>query len=77
MPEGIPQADDFKFETDELRPLTEGDIELRPIFISVDPYLRVAMAGGHPPAINVTPNSTLSLSQIEPRPALLFESQRT
>jgi NADPH-dependent curcumin reductase CurA len=53
MPEGIPQADDFKFETEELRPLTEGDIELRPIFISVDPYLRVAMAGGHPPAINV------------------------
>jgi len=53
MPEGIPQADDFKFETEELRPLTAGDIELRPIFISVDPYLRVAMAGGHPPAINV------------------------
>ena len=31
MPEGIPQADDFKFETEELRPLTEGEIELKPI----------------------------------------------
>ena len=53
MPERVPQANDFKFETEELHPLTAGDIELRPIFISVDPYLRVAMAGGHPPAINV------------------------
>jgi len=53
MPEGIPRADDFKFETAELRPLKKDNIELRPIFISVDPYLRVAMARGHPPAINV------------------------
>ncbi len=53
MPAGLPQADDFKFEAEELRPVGQGQLEIKPLYISVDPYLRVAMAGGHPPAINV------------------------
>jgi len=53
MPAGMPQIDDFLLEEDELPSITDGQLLLKPLFISVDPYLRVAMSGGHPPALNV------------------------
>lgn len=52
MPAGTPQASDFRLEETELPLMNKGQLELRPLYISVDPYLRVAMAGGHPPNIN-------------------------
>ena len=53
MPAGMPQNDDFLLEEEELQSITDGQLLLKPLFISVDPYLRVAMSGGHPPALNV------------------------
>lgn len=53
MPSGMPQIDDFLLEEEELQSITDGQLLLKPLFISVDPYLRVAMSGGHPPALNV------------------------
>lgn len=53
MPAGIPRNDDFLLEEEELQSITDGQLLLKPLFISVDPYLRVAMSGGHPPALNV------------------------
>lgn len=52
VPEGIPQAGDFQIEQDETFPLADGELLLKPRYISVDPYLRVAMSGGHPPNLN-------------------------
>ncbi len=53
MPVGMPQLADFGFETEELKTIQEGQLLLKPLYISVDPYLRAAMNGGHPPALNV------------------------
>lgn len=52
-PAGMPQNDDFRLEEEELPTITDGQLLLKPLFISVDPYLRVAMSGGHLPALNV------------------------
>lgn len=52
MPEGMPQASDFKLEENEPGPVTDGELLLKPLYISVDPYLRAAMSGGHPPNLN-------------------------
>lgn len=54
MPDGVPDVHDFRLEEEDGVPvLSEGELELTPRYLSVDPYLRVAMTGGHPPAINV------------------------
>jgi NADPH-dependent curcumin reductase CurA len=53
MPDGLPQTTNFRLEEEELNAVAQGELELMPIYISVDPYLRVAMNGGHPPAIHV------------------------
>ena len=52
LPIGIPLTDDFKTETEELKPLTNGQLLLQPLYISVDPYLRAKMSGGHQPRLN-------------------------
>lgn len=52
MPAGTPKASDFGLEEMDLPLMNRGQLTLRPLYISVDPYLRVAMAGGHPPNIN-------------------------
>lgn len=52
MPAGTPQASDFGLEETDLPLMNKGQLTLGPLYISVDPYLRVAMAGGHPPNIN-------------------------
>ncbi|PUZ30024.1 hypothetical protein GA0116948_1019 [Chitinophaga costaii] len=51
-PQGLPQANDFSIAETTLPPLTEGQLALQALYISVDPYLRAAMAGGHPPNIH-------------------------
>lgn len=53
LPDGLPQNSDFRVEEEELPAVKSGSLELKPLYISVDPYLRVAITGGHPPAINV------------------------
>lgn len=42
-PEGTPGYNDFRFEATELSPLQEGEVRLKPLYISVDPYLRGRM----------------------------------
>ena len=53
MPEGMPQIIDFQLEEDEPGPIKNGELLLKPLYFSVDPYLRAAMSGGHPPNLNV------------------------
>jgi len=53
MPEGMPQASDFELQQDDLYDFEDGELLLKPLYISVDPYLRAAMNGGHPPNLNV------------------------
>lgn len=52
IPEGMPQPSNFQIEHEELGVPANGELLLKPIYISVDPYLRAAMSGGHPPNIN-------------------------
>lgn len=52
IPEGIPQPSNFQIEHEELGVPANGELLLKPIYISVDPYLRAAMSGGHPPNLN-------------------------
>ncbi|MDP4240629.1 MAG: NADP-dependent oxidoreductase [Bacteroidota bacterium] len=42
-PTGTPQLTDFRFELTELPELNPGDVFLKPLFFSVDPYLRGRM----------------------------------
>lgn len=51
LPVGIPQAANFSIEEEALPPLGEGQLLLKPIYSSVDPYLRAKMAGGHQPPL--------------------------
>lgn len=51
LPQGIPIATDFKIEEEELPPLKTGQLLLKTLYISVDPYLRAKMAGGHKPPL--------------------------
>lgn len=51
IPNGIPQTTDFKLEEEELPPLQSGELLLKPLYFSVDPYLRAKMSGGHQPPL--------------------------
>lgn len=42
-PNGMPKASDFLFQEIELPHLTEGDVLLKALYISVDPYMRGRM----------------------------------
>ncbi len=45
-PKGKPQADDFKFITEEIPEVESGEILLKTSYVSVDPYLRGRMNEG-------------------------------
>lgn len=42
-PAGLPDNDNFRFESVKLRDLNEGEVLLKALFISVDPYMRGRM----------------------------------
>ena len=42
-PKGFPQLTDFRFELTDLPELKEGEILVKPVYFSVDPYLRGRM----------------------------------
>ncbi|MFI6046923.1 NADP-dependent oxidoreductase [Nocardia sp. NPDC051321] len=43
-PEGAPTAANFRTETAELPPLEEGQVQLRTLYLSLDPYMRGRMS---------------------------------
>ena len=45
-PQGMPTADNFKIAQTELKPLQEGQVLVRNLYISVDPYMRGRMKEG-------------------------------
>ena len=46
-PLGVPTPDDFEQAEVTLEPLREGEVRFRPTVISLDPYIRLRMAGRH------------------------------
>ncbi len=46
-PVGVPQAGDFRIERTQLPQLTAGDVLVELLWISLDPYIRLRMAGRH------------------------------
>jgi NADPH-dependent curcumin reductase CurA len=51
LPVGIPQVANFHFGFEELSAIKTGELLLKTLYISVDPYLRAKMAGGHKPPL--------------------------
>ena len=49
-PVGMPAASDFETVTSELPDLEEGQVQLKTVYVSVDPYMRGRMAGLAEPA---------------------------
>lgn len=43
-PEGLPTAENFRFETNEVPPLASGQVLLKTLYVSVDPYMRGRMS---------------------------------
>lgn len=52
LPEGSPKATDFALINEETTILDSGMLLLKTRFISVDPYLRAKMSGGHTPPLH-------------------------
>jgi NADPH-dependent curcumin reductase CurA len=52
-PEGIPVRDDFEIVTESVSHLQSGEILLKTLFISVDPYLRGKMSGTKLPRFEI------------------------
>jgi NADPH-dependent curcumin reductase CurA len=52
LPQGVPQAANFITGFEELPDVEPGEVLLKTLFISVDPYLRAKMAGEHQPPLN-------------------------
>ncbi|CAN5121400.1 NADP-dependent oxidoreductase [soil metagenome] len=52
-PIGLPSVDDFGFKTEEVPPLRPGEVLLKAVYISVDPYLRGKMSGTKVPRFEV------------------------
>lgn len=42
-PQGVPTTDNFSFEEVTLLPIGKGEVLLKPLFVSVDPYIRGRM----------------------------------
>ncbi|WP_074493549.1 NADP-dependent oxidoreductase [Mucilaginibacter polytrichastri] len=51
-PHGLPRVTDFKLEEEPMVGVAENELWLKPLYFSVDPYLRAAMAGEHPPLLH-------------------------
>ncbi|WP_454803197.1 NADP-dependent oxidoreductase [Mucilaginibacter phyllosphaerae] len=51
VPAGKPKVTDFSMEQEQLAPIVDGEILLKTLYISVDPYLRAKMSGGHQPPL--------------------------
>ncbi|WP_413670378.1 NADP-dependent oxidoreductase [Mucilaginibacter sp. Mucisp86] len=51
LPVGIPQEANFNLGFEELPAIKAGELLLKTLYISVDPYLRAKMAGGHKPPL--------------------------
>lgn len=49
-PAGMPSATDFRMETVELPALQEGQVLVKSLYVSIDPYMRGRMAGLTEPA---------------------------
>lgn len=45
-PQGLPDASTFRTETHALPPLGQGDVQVKPLYFSVDPYMRGRMNAG-------------------------------
>lgn len=43
-PEGVPGDDVFRFEDIEVREPSDGELMIRPLYVSVDPYMRGRMS---------------------------------
>src|SRR5690348_18380350 len=43
-PQGMPAPSDFRLETVELPPLADGQVLLRTLYLSLDPYMRGRMS---------------------------------
>jgi NADPH-dependent curcumin reductase CurA len=53
LPDGMPKTTDFSLGVEAVQSLGEGQLLLKPLYISVDPYLRAKMSGGHQPPLYV------------------------
>lgn len=45
-PKGLPNSSTFKKQAVDLKPLADGDVQLEPVYYSVDPYMRGRMNDG-------------------------------
>ena len=52
-PEGIPVNDDFEIVTETVPSINHGDVLLKTLFVSVDPYLRGKMSGTKLPRFEI------------------------
>ncbi len=65
-PIGKPQLSDFKFVSNEVDHITEGELLLKTTYVSVDPYLRGRMSDAKsyiPPFELHKPITSLAVSQ--------------
>jgi NADPH-dependent curcumin reductase CurA len=51
LPVGMPQAANFTTSIEELPEIQDGQMLLKTLYFSVDPYLRAKMSGGHQPPL--------------------------
>lgn len=52
LPTGKPRVADFSLAYEQLPVISDGELLLKTLYISVDPYLRAKMSGGHHPPLN-------------------------
>ena len=52
-PDGLPKADDFDMKEESLSPIGDGELRLKSIYVSVDPYLRGKMSGTKIPRFEI------------------------
>jgi NADPH-dependent curcumin reductase CurA len=52
-PDGLPKADDFEMKEESISSLEEGQLLLKAIYVSVDPYLRGKMSGTKIPRFEI------------------------
>jgi len=52
-PDGLPKADDFEMKEESISSLEEGQLLLKTIYVSVDPYLRGKMSGTKIPRFEI------------------------
>jgi NADPH-dependent curcumin reductase CurA len=52
-PDGLPKADDFEMKEESIFSLQEGQLLLKTVYVSVDPYLRGKMSGTKIPRFEI------------------------